>query len=243
MLQLARTGLQLTQFSDCNSIFIKGKQRVILGLADLLRSEVTIPPRWTQSGPAHSCPPVLLCGGEKGQGAGRCGWGQKDPGHRSWGLQAASQKWICRLWGMWGEIGRDGERRGKESLGVGGRAALGCLSHKHRAPDVSLDIRLVRGKLALGPGSDSGACVVLYSDGPFPAQSTPQRGCAPYGRCCCISTWKAGVGSWGPGQQSPATPRRGTPAPGPGSSRRCKPALWLPVAACPPSVGTAVNPR
>ena len=89
--------LQITQLSDFNYIFTKGKQRVVLGLADLLRSEVTVPPRWTQSGPAHSCP-VVLCGGEKGRGEGRCGWGQRDTGHRSWDLQATSQKWICRLW-------------------------------------------------------------------------------------------------------------------------------------------------
>ena len=89
--------LQITQLSDFNYIFTKGKQRVVLGLADLLRSEVTVPPRWTQSGPAHSCP-VVLCGGEKGRGEGRCGWGQRDTGHRSWDLQATSQKWIFRLW-------------------------------------------------------------------------------------------------------------------------------------------------
>ena len=69
--------LQITQLSDFNYIFAKGKQRVVLGLADLLRSEVTVPPRWMQSGPAHSCPVVLLRGGEKGRGEGRCGWGRE----------------------------------------------------------------------------------------------------------------------------------------------------------------------
>lgn len=143
-----------------------------------------------------------------------------------------------------GRVGGDQQRQREE-----GEREPGCGGAGRRwdvrvtstgAPDVSLDIRLVRGKLTLGLGSDSGAFVVLCWDGPFPAGSTPQRGCAPHGRCC--KDRKVGVGTRGPGQQSPAAPRRGTPALGRGSSRRCKPARWLPVAACPPSVGTAVNP-
>lgn len=119
--------LQITQLSDFNYIFTKGKQRVVLGLADLLRSEVTVPLRWMQSGPAHSCPVVLLRGGEKGRGEGRCGWGREtqvsgagvSKPHLKSGFADCGRVGRGRR-ALWREIGRDGESKGKRDWGLGG---------------------------------------------------------------------------------------------------------------------------
>lgn len=64
-----------------------------------------------------------------------------------------------------GDIGRDGERRGKR-LGGEGR---GCLSHRDRGSGISLDMRLV--KLTLGTISRQRACGDLGSR-PVPAGSS-----------------------------------------------------------------------
>lgn len=170
--------------------------------------------------------------------------------HRSQelGSQSHVSKVDLHAVGMWGEGGgpcggREIRQRWREEGKRLGGEGRGCLSHEDRGSGAFLWTS------RLGRGSDSGAisptrAVVIWVHGQFPAGSSATEMLSSCGRCDCISTWRALGGRCGELGSRAAEPSYSQmhPRAGSRSSWRCKPARWLPVAACPSSVETPVNP-